>query len=96
MIYSFAAQNDAETPSSSLINVNGTFYGTAFRNTNQTGTGAVFSVTPAGVENELCNFPSSNYDLSPLAPLVYFNGALWGTGYSGGKSGQGGIFNVTL
>ncbi len=96
VIYSFAAQNDAELPASSLINVNGTFYGTAYSNTNPDGSGAIFSVTPAGTETELCNFPASTGGGSSLAPLVYFEGALWGTLYSGGANEQGGIFNVTL
>ena len=71
VIYTSRLRTNAETPSSSLINVNGTSYGTTFANTNQSGSGAIFSVTPEGEERELCNFPSADHGPSPLASLVY-------------------------
>jgi uncharacterized repeat protein (TIGR03803 family) len=80
-------------PQAGLIEVKGTFYGTA-QGFNQPG--PIFSVTPEGVENVVCTPYMGSDEASSYAPLLYFDGALYGTTYDGGSDDYGGIFNVAL
>lgn len=80
------------SPRAGLIEVKGTFYGTSY-GYNQPG--PIFSVTPEGVENVVCTFMGSGKTYS-LAPLLYFDGALYGSTFNEGSEDYGGIFNVAL
>jgi uncharacterized repeat protein (TIGR03803 family) len=95
VVYSFAGPpNDGAAPVASLLDVNGTLYGTTYfggpyqcRGVN---CGTVFAIAPSGSESIVHNFGGKN-SLSqrdgalPTAALVGFNGALYGTTSAGGE-----------
>ena len=98
ILHNFGPVNgkDAQQPYAGLIEVKGTFYGTTAVG-GASGNGAVFSITPGGSERVLYSFNSSSDAKGPEVPLVYANGALYGTaGYSGTNYQPGSIFSVTL
>ncbi len=98
-LYSFVGYPyDGFYPAASLINVNGTLYGTT------TGGGAnnygtVFSITPSGTETVLHSFAGYPYDgTDPLASLIKVKGTLYGTMSAGGancSSKCGTVFAIT-
>ena len=91
---------DGAQPMGSLVNLNGTFYGTTSGSSNASFLGTVFSVTPAGSESVVYDFPVYGggghfFDgASPLAGLVNVGGVLYGTA-GGGTAGEGVVFSVT-
>jgi uncharacterized repeat protein (TIGR03803 family) len=97
IIYAFKgpAFGDAGLPAANLINVGGTFYGTSVVGATEicggSGCGAVFKLTPAGVESVVYSFPALAY---PYAGLVNIKGTLFGTTYSTGATGGGTVFKV--
>ncbi len=98
VIHSFVETNgDFYAPKAGLINVNGTFYGTAAE--SATGYGGVFSMTPAGQETSIYVFPDSPAG-SPVAPygeVIDVNGTLFGTSISStGQLGFGTVYAVPL
>ena len=95
VLHSFGT-GDAGLPEAGLINLKGTFYGTGTDNLNPEGTGGVFSITPAGAEQELCSFPGADLDAVPQAPVTYFKGALYGTTSGGGSAEQGTVFTFPI
>ena len=81
-------------PASSLLNVNGTLYGTtvkggAFR------VGTVYSITPDGTETVLHSFGSASDGKFPLAGLIDVSGTLYGTTEYGGTYGHGTVYSIT-
>jgi len=73
---------DGTYPSSALLNVSGTIYGTTYEASGgQYGT--VFSITPGGVENLIAIFP---YPANPLGGLIYAKGLIYYTTSAGGGS----------
>jgi uncharacterized repeat protein (TIGR03803 family) len=93
--YRFQGGSDGSGPTSRLINVNGTLYGTTFGGGNH-GDGTVFSVTTSGSEKVLHSFAGGTDGKGPYAGLVYVNGALYGTTWFQGAKGYGTVFAVTL
>jgi uncharacterized repeat protein (TIGR03803 family) len=102
VLYSFKGPPaDGESPKS-LLNVNGTLYGTAFGGTSESGT--VFSITTSGKETVLYSFkgPPADGD-GPVGPLLNVNGTLYGTTVNGGAhscssyegGGCGTVFSIT-
>jgi uncharacterized repeat protein (TIGR03803 family) len=96
LLHSFAgAPSDGATPWASLIDVNGTLYGT----TGSGGTrnyGTVFSITTAGAAHVLYSFGSGSDDGSvPYASLINVKGTLYGTAVGGGTYGDGTVFSIT-
>ncbi|HEY6325590.1 MAG TPA: choice-of-anchor tandem repeat GloVer-containing protein [Candidatus Cybelea sp.] len=87
VLYRFGRDSsDGVLPNSSLINVNGTLYGT----TQQGGAhsdGTVFSVTTSGKEKVLYSFGGGFDGMWPYASLINVNGTLYGTTYYGGGIG---------
>jgi uncharacterized repeat protein (TIGR03803 family) len=92
-----ATNADGALPQSALIlnTNNGNFYGT----TGQGGTnsyGTVFEVTHQGKVTVFYSFSNSVDGGSPQASLLlYTNGLLYGTAFSGGSNGYGTVFQVT-
>lgn len=77
VLYSFKGQPDADDVSGSLIELNGTFYGTSlYGGTYNSGT--VFSVTPSGDESVLYSFKGGSDGWSPYGGLVAIGGELYG------------------
>jgi uncharacterized repeat protein (TIGR03803 family) len=94
VLYSFqGGSTDGAYPSASLIDVNGTLYGTTTvggtgtcSNVLGPGCGTVFSVNPeTGSEKVLYSFQNNDTDgTAPLASLTDFKGTLYGTTSVGG------------
>jgi uncharacterized repeat protein (TIGR03803 family) len=86
VIYGFSGSADGANPNAGLIEAGGELYGTTVYG-GATGNGTVFKVSPAtGVETALYSFPGYSNDASqpneganPLARLIRFGGALYGT-----------------
>lgn len=80
VLYEFLGPPDGASPGGSLIDVNGTLYGTTSLGgtckETSLGCGTVFSVTTAGKEKVLYRFPDRE---SPTGALVNVNGTLYGT-----------------
>jgi uncharacterized repeat protein (TIGR03803 family) len=97
VVYSFAKSGDGSGPVASLIDVNGTLYGTTeYGGTSDSDWGTVFSVTTSGKETVLHSFGTSKDDGDgPYAGLVDLNGTLYGTTISGGAYCCGTVFSIT-
>lgn len=96
VLYSFSSNNlqyDAAQPSTSLIYVNGAFYGTAGYG-GADGDGAIYSVSLQGKERVLYNF-SGVYQAFPSS-LLYAHGALFGTTQFDGTNNNGIIFRLAI
>jgi uncharacterized repeat protein (TIGR03803 family) len=96
VLYSFGTNGngDGSLPVGSLINVNGTLYGTT-NSGGANGAGTVFMITPAGNEAVVYSFQSGDDAHNPEAGLVDINGTLYGTTVYGGKYDDGAVFAVT-
>jgi uncharacterized repeat protein (TIGR03803 family) len=94
VLYSFHGR-DGANPLASLIDVNGTLYGT----TGDGGThnaGTVFSVSPSGKERVLYSFGATARDGNdPDAALIHVNGTFYGTTAIGNKYNTGTVFGVS-
>jgi uncharacterized repeat protein (TIGR03803 family) len=94
VIHSFGASGDGSNPYAPLVNVNDVLYGTT-RSGGTSNGGTVFTITPYGTETLVHSFLGGSGDGSnPYAPLVDFNGTLYGTTHSGGTSGGGTVFSI--
>jgi uncharacterized repeat protein (TIGR03803 family) len=97
VLYSFGHDYyDAAYPSTDLLAVGGTLYGTTFSGgANQAGT--VFGVTRAGKERIVHSFGgSSSGDGSyPESDLIEAGGVLYGTTGSGGAHNDGTVFSMS-
>lgn len=102
VVYSFAASSDSCNPVGGVVAVNGKLYGvTKYGGGNQCNCGSVFRVTTAGREEMLRGFAGGSDGYQPVAGLVAFAGALYGTTGQGGsrcgieQTGCGTIFKIT-
>jgi uncharacterized repeat protein (TIGR03803 family) len=98
VLYSFAGagSSDAVQPLAPLIQASdGSFYGTTV--SGGTGSGAVFKITPAGVETVLYSFAGGTTDgAMPQASVIQgSDGNFYGTTFGGGTSSSGTVFKVT-
>ncbi len=107
VLHFFGNSKDGIWPYASLLDVNGTFYGT----TNGRGTyncpsfpgcGTVFSITKDGTERVLHSFGGKRDGAFPAAGLIDVNGTLYGTTSGGGEHAtkkapnEGGVvFSIT-
>jgi uncharacterized repeat protein (TIGR03803 family) len=100
VLYRFSGP-DGAYPHATLLNVNGTLYGTTFfggpNSCNDTSCGTVFSITRSGHETVLYSFGRSAHDGNlPLSGLSYVNGTFYGTTLGGGAAGGGGtVYSIT-
>jgi uncharacterized repeat protein (TIGR03803 family) len=95
VLHSFLGGNsDGGTPAASLIDVNGTLYGTTERG-GTSGLGTVFAIAADGAETVLHSFGNGTDGAQPLAPLIEVKGRLYGTTVSGGTYGDGTVFRIT-
>ncbi len=98
VLYSFDGGTDGEFPNSGVIEVNGTLYGTTKLGGAYAGSyggGTVYSISASGVETVLHSFGDGRDGEMPEGPLIYVNGALYGTTIEGGKYGLGTLFSIT-
>jgi uncharacterized repeat protein (TIGR03803 family) len=98
VLYSFCSQQgctDGASAYTSLVDVNGTLYGTTLEGGTFDG-GTAYALDPAtGAETVLYSFCSQQNCTDGLAPesgLVEVNGTLYGTTTSGGAYGGGEVF----
>ena len=96
VLYSFGGGSDGDgtEPFASLINVNGTLYGTTAGG-GINGNGTVFSVTVTGEEKVLYRFDGGSDGVEPWAGLINVKGTLYGATLGGGANGYGTVFSVT-
>ncbi len=97
VLYSFGSYGgvqDGIRPSSALIDVQGTLYGTTVRGGSAGGKGTVFSITTDGTENVIHSFNGNNGS-QPLADLKNVKGVMYGTTSKGGANGLGTVFSIT-
>ncbi len=102
VLHSFSGYpDDGARPSTDLIGVKGTLYGTTGLGGrgecyySGQACGTVFSITTAGAEGILHNFTGSPDGGFPHAGLIEIKGTLYGTTASGGKHGYGAVFSIT-
>jgi len=106
ILHSFGSGSDGSSPFASLLDVNGTLYGTTRSGGSgsacEGGCGTVFSITPSGIEKILHSFDGGNDGSYPLASLIRVKNMLYGTTPSGGdgypcrRGGCGTVFSITL
>jgi len=93
VLYRFAGgRHDGQNPQASLIDVNGTLYGTTAagdgcKHGYDSGCGTVFSISTSGSEKVLYRFAGGSDGWLPVASLIDRNGTLYGTTRYGGGSG---------
>ncbi|HTZ70252.1 MAG TPA: choice-of-anchor tandem repeat GloVer-containing protein [Acetobacteraceae bacterium] len=96
VLHAFQGGNDGRMPHASMIDVNGTLYGTTLFG-GASGDGTVFALDPkTGTETVLHAFqggPDGYFTYSDLAEL---NGTLYGTTYYGGAYSNGTVFALNL
>jgi uncharacterized repeat protein (TIGR03803 family) len=107
IVYRFAGGADGQQPQASLIDVNGTLYGTTTaggaycEESDGNGCGTVFSVSTTGSEKVLHSFGNGTDGIAPTSSLIVVNGVLYGTtafggGYcaADGATGCGTVFSI--
>ncbi len=97
-LHSFGKGYDGFSPNGSLINVNGTLYGTTtYGGVN--GYGTVFSMTTGGKYRVLYSFGKSGSQCcdgqNPSGGLINVEGTLYGTTFAGGALRVGTVFSLT-
>jgi uncharacterized repeat protein (TIGR03803 family) len=81
--------------SATLLNVNGTFYGTSSTG-GAYGCGTVFSITLSGYETVLYSFGGSAQDgCYPYSGVIDVNGTFYGTTWIGGAHNDGTVYSIT-
>jgi uncharacterized repeat protein (TIGR03803 family) len=102
VLYSFQGGSDGQGPTSGLIDVNGTLYGTTkwgggsgCQSGSQSGCGTVYSITTSGSEKVLYRFSGGADGRYPNASLTEMNGTLYGTTQGGGSAGDGTVFSIS-
>jgi uncharacterized repeat protein (TIGR03803 family) len=102
VVYSFCSQQnctDGQYPDASVLDENGTLYGTTQKG-GSSGKGTVFSLDPAtGVEQILYSFCGQQKCADgqfPEANLIDVSGTLYGTTQRGGAAGKGTVFSINL
>lgn len=98
VLYSFGSsgKSDAVAPSSLMQASDGNFYGLAFSG-GANNQGAVFKITPLGVESVLYSFgTNSNDGTLPIGRLIQASdGYLYGATTTGGANGTGAVFKLS-
>lgn len=106
VLHAFNGGRGGSRPSSGLININGTLYGTTESGgancANDGGCGTVFSLDPTThKETVLYSFKGGSDGNLPITNLIDVNGTLYGTTVDGGgtgcdESGCGTVFSLDL
>ncbi|HKU80583.1 MAG TPA: choice-of-anchor tandem repeat GloVer-containing protein, partial [Candidatus Tumulicola sp.] len=90
--------SDGSGPRATLVNVNGTFFGTTYGGgancSSSGGCGTVFAISPSGAESVVHSFGAGSDGVHPAAGLVDVNGTLYGTTVYGGANGDGTVFAI--
>jgi uncharacterized repeat protein (TIGR03803 family) len=95
VLYSFGGSfSDGSLPQSGLIDVNGTLYGTTYKN-GASDFGTIYSLSLSGTETVLHSFAGGTDGGYPFAGLIDVSGTLYGTTESGGSPFVGTVYSVT-
>ncbi|MGC9993579.1 MAG: choice-of-anchor tandem repeat GloVer-containing protein [Candidatus Cybelea sp.] len=101
ILHSFTGGSDGTSPTSGLINVNGTLYGTTYSGGGtgcdiQGGCGTVYRISTSGKERVIHRFGGSD-GADPRAGLIEVNGTLYGTTLGGGNTscGCGTVYRIS-
>lgn len=94
VVYRFKGGSDGANPQASLIDVNGTLYGTTAKGGGSGNWGTVFTISATGKEKVLHRFNGSE-GANPQAGLIYVKGALYGTTSRGGSKYQGTVYRMS-
>ena len=94
VLHSFGRGSDGVDPAASLVDINGTLYGTTYLGGAYAG-GTTFSIASDGTERVLHSFGSGKDGKYPLAGMIYKHGSLVGTTSIGGAYGYGTVFSLT-
>jgi uncharacterized repeat protein (TIGR03803 family) len=94
VLHSFGGPHDGKFPEASLLDVNGTLYGTTSRGGKPQG-GTVFSISTSGAEHVLYSFSQIHHGKQPDAGLIEVNGTFYGTTANGGAHNGGTVFSVS-
>jgi uncharacterized repeat protein (TIGR03803 family) len=98
-LYSFSGSpGDGQAPSGSLLDVNGSLYGTTEAGGAGSGYyagGVVFAASTTGSEQVLYNFSTPATGQNPQAGLVDVAGTLYGTTREGGTPGLGIVYSIS-
>lgn len=93
VLHAFQGGKDGENPSSALVNLNGTLYGTTgpgggarwcAPHIGTDGCGTIYSVSKSGTVKVLYRFKGGRDGAYPQDSMTYLNGAFYGTTYDGG------------
>ena len=96
MLHSFDDASDGQWPFASLIDVNGTIYGTTeLGGQGSCDCGTVYSISTSGSEKILYSFGAKPDAQYPAAGLIDVKGTLYGTTLVGGASGFGTVYSIT-
>jgi len=98
ILYNFGSSAvDGATPEASLLDIDGTLYGTTYLG-GTSGNGTVFSLTTTGWESVLHRFAGAPDGAGPVGALVAVNGTLYSTTLLGGgkRCNCGTVFSVTI
>ncbi len=102
VLYVFNKQRDGIVPAGSLLDVNGTLYGTTNFGglpSNQcypaTGCGTVYQFKPPSNQTVLYRFHGAKDGTRPYSGLIKVRGTLYGTTQAGGKRNEGTVFAIT-
>lgn len=93
VLHTFGSGSDGWHPMSSLLDVNGTLYGT----THGGGTsdkGTVYAISTDGVERVLHSFSGGSDGAKPIGGLTEVRGMLYGTTTEGGTSDKGTVYSI--
>lgn len=93
VLYGFKGGKDGSMPTTALVDVNGTLYGTTAEG-GKTNDGTVFKVTTSGKERVLYSFRGDADGAVPQG-VIGLKGTLYGTTSQGGASNLGTVFSVT-
>jgi uncharacterized repeat protein (TIGR03803 family) len=100
VLYRFHAEPDGSNPASPLTFADGTLYGTTYYGgtgcTTSHGCGTVFELDTSGKERVLYRFSGAPDGQNPSGNLVFLNGKLYGTTFTGGTIGAGTVFELSL
>jgi uncharacterized repeat protein (TIGR03803 family) len=95
VLHTFGQPGDGAFPSSALVNVGGTLYGTTPNGGASNIWGTVFSITSQGTYAVLYSFAGKPDGGVPLGNLIDVDGTLYGTTKVGGAHNDGTVFKIT-
>ncbi len=100
VVHHFAGGADGWLPMASLIEHNGTLYGTTRYGAGSGcveyfGCGTIYTISASGEEKVFYAFGSYANGTQPFAGLIDIGGTLYGTTWHGGTSNNGTVFSVS-